>query len=54
MTKADDIARTVAEAFHAASTGRPGPVLVNVAKDALQAETDSAGRPRSTCLAITP
>src|SRR6202051_4496319 len=33
VTKADDIARTIAEAFHGASTGRPGPVLVDVAKD---------------------
>ena len=30
----------MAEAFHVASTGRPGPVLVDVAKDALQAETE--------------
>jgi acetolactate synthase-1/2/3 large subunit len=34
-----DIPRTVAEAFHIASTGRPGPVLVDVAKDAMQAQT---------------
>jgi acetolactate synthase-1/2/3 large subunit len=40
VTKADDIARTVAEAFHVASTGRPGPVLVDIAKDALQAVTE--------------
>jgi acetolactate synthase I/II/III large subunit len=39
VTKADDIARTIAEAFHVASTGRPGPVLVDIAKDALQAKT---------------
>lgn len=39
VTKADDIARTIAEAFHIASTGRPGPVLVDIAKDALQAKT---------------
>ena len=39
VTNADDIARTVAEAFHVASTGRPGPVLVDIAKDALQAQT---------------
>src|SRR6059058_4724767 len=32
VTSADDIARTVAEAFHVASTGRPGPVLVDIAK----------------------
>ena len=39
VTNPDDIARTVAEAFYIASTGRPGPVLVDVAKDALQAMT---------------
>ncbi|WP_185995013.1 acetolactate synthase large subunit [Nocardioides campestrisoli] len=40
VTDPADIARTVAEAFHIASTGRPGPVLVDVAKSALQAMTD--------------
>ncbi|MEV0996261.1 acetolactate synthase large subunit [Nonomuraea sp. NPDC050202] len=39
VTDADDIARTIMEAFHIASTGRPGPVLVDISKDALQAET---------------
>lgn len=39
ITNADDIPRAVAEAFHIASTGRPGPVLVDVSKDALQALT---------------
>jgi acetolactate synthase I/II/III large subunit len=39
VTDAGDIARTVAEAFHVAATGRPGPVLVDIAKDALQAKT---------------
>ncbi|MDX3851895.1 acetolactate synthase large subunit [Streptomyces sp. AK02-01A] len=39
VTKAEDIPRTIAEAFHIASTGRPGPVLVDIAKDALQART---------------
>jgi len=34
----DDIPRTIAEAFHLASTGRPGPVLVDLPKDILQAE----------------
>ncbi len=33
----DDIAQTVAEAFHIASTGRPGPVLIDIPKDVLQA-----------------
>jgi acetolactate synthase-1/2/3 large subunit len=40
VTKPEDIARTIGEAFHVASTGRPGPVLVDISKDALQATTD--------------
>jgi acetolactate synthase-1/2/3 large subunit len=36
---AADIPRTLAEAFHIALSGRPGPVLVDIAKDALQAQT---------------
>ncbi|MQA96409.1 MAG: acetolactate synthase large subunit [Streptosporangiales bacterium] len=39
VRNADEIAKTVAQAFHIASTGRPGPVLVDIAKDALQAMT---------------
>jgi acetolactate synthase-1/2/3 large subunit len=39
VTDPDDIPRTIAEAFHIASTGRPGPVLVDIAKDTLQAMT---------------
>jgi acetolactate synthase I/II/III large subunit len=39
VTDPAEIPRTIAEAFHIAGTGRPGPVLVDVAKDALQATT---------------
>lgn len=39
VTDPADIPRRIAEAFHIASTGRPGPVLVDVAKSALQATT---------------
>ncbi|MBF8186492.1 acetolactate synthase large subunit [Nonomuraea sp. K274] len=39
ITDPADIARTIVEAFHIASTGRPGPVLVDISKDALQQET---------------
>ncbi len=39
VTNPDEIPRVVAEAFHIASTGRPGPVLVDIAKDALQKMT---------------
>jgi acetolactate synthase I/II/III large subunit len=42
VTRPEDIARTIGEAFHVASTGRPGPVLVDVAKDAMQAMTEFA------------
>jgi acetolactate synthase I/II/III large subunit len=40
VTKPEDIARTIGEAFHVAGTGRPGPVLVDIAKDAMQATTE--------------
>jgi len=36
---AEEIPQILAEAFHLASTGRPGPVLVDVPKDVLQAAT---------------
>ena len=40
ITDPDQIPRAIAEAFYIASSGRPGPVLVDIAKDALQKETD--------------
>ncbi|ROO83305.1 acetolactate synthase large subunit [Actinocorallia herbida] len=40
VTDPREIARTIVEAFHIAGTGRPGPVLVDIAKDALQAKFD--------------
>ena len=40
VTDPADIARCVAEAFHIANTGRPGAVLVDIAKDALQMQTE--------------
>ncbi|MEI7723138.1 MAG: acetolactate synthase large subunit, partial [Actinomycetota bacterium] len=39
VTDPDQIPGVIAEAFHIATTGRPGPVLVDVAKDALQKMT---------------
>jgi acetolactate synthase-1/2/3 large subunit len=39
ITDPADIPQAVREAFHIASTGRPGPVLVDISKDALQAPT---------------
>ncbi len=40
VTDPKDIARAIAEAFHIAQTGRPGAVLVDIAKDALQKMTN--------------
>ena len=39
VQRAEDIPRVLAEAFHLASSGRPGPVLVDLPKDVLQAQT---------------
>src|SRR5450432_524520 len=40
VSRVEDIARTVREAFVIANTGRPGPVLVDITKDAQQASCD--------------
>src|SRR6201981_2089732 len=40
VTRADDLARTLREAFYVARSGRPGPVLVDVTKDAQQASCE--------------
>jgi len=40
VSKVEDIARTVREAFIIANSGRPGPVLVDITKDAQQASME--------------
>ncbi|MEX1287619.1 MAG: acetolactate synthase large subunit [Acidimicrobiia bacterium] len=40
VTDVADIPNVVHEAFHLAATGRPGPVLIDVPKDVLNAETE--------------
>jgi acetolactate synthase-1/2/3 large subunit len=42
ITDPADIPEAIAEAFYIAGTGRPGPVLVDIAKDALQKMTTFA------------
>ncbi|MBA3973028.1 MAG: acetolactate synthase, large subunit, biosynthetic type [Candidatus Solibacter sp.] len=42
VTRADEIAHAIHEAFHIASTGRPGPVLVDITKDAFQGQAHYA------------
>ncbi len=46
VTDGADIPRVIAEAFHIASTGRPGPVLVDIPKDILQARTTFSWPPK--------
>jgi acetolactate synthase-1/2/3 large subunit len=40
VTRADDVARSVREAFVIAKSGRPGPVLIDITKDAQQASCE--------------
>jgi acetolactate synthase-1/2/3 large subunit len=40
VTRADDIAQVIREAFYIAKSGRPGPVLVDITKDAQQARCE--------------
>jgi acetolactate synthase I/II/III large subunit len=40
VTRAEDVAPAVREAFHVAKWGRPGPVLLDVTKDAQQSRAD--------------
>ncbi len=46
VTDPNDIPHVMAEAFHLASTGRPGPVLVDIAKDAQQGQMTFSWPPR--------
>ena len=40
VTRAEDLAPAVREAFHIAASGRPGPVLIDITKDAQQASCE--------------
>lgn len=46
VTSPDEVPSRVAEAFHLASTGRPGPVLIDFTKDAQVGETEFHWPPR--------
>jgi acetolactate synthase-1/2/3 large subunit len=46
VTDAADIPRVMAEAFHIAGTGRPGPVLVDITKDAQTSTAQFSWPPR--------
>ncbi len=40
VTRAEDVASGVREAFHVARSGRPGPVLIDITKDAQQSKAE--------------
>ncbi|MGA8153434.1 MAG: biosynthetic-type acetolactate synthase large subunit [Terriglobales bacterium] len=40
VTRADEVARTIREAIYVACSGRPGPVLVDITKDAQQSQCE--------------
>jgi acetolactate synthase-1/2/3 large subunit len=41
VTRVEDLGRTIKEAFHLARTGRPGPIVVDIAVDATIARLDA-------------
>jgi acetolactate synthase-1/2/3 large subunit len=45
VTHADQVAQTISEAFYVARSGRPGPVLVDITKDAQQSSCEFDGKP---------
>src|SRR5574340_602203 len=51
---ADELPRVLAEAFHIARTGRPGPVHVDITKDALRQETAATHPGETEVLAGLP
>ena len=51
---ADEIPAVIAEAFHIARSGRPGPVHVDITKDALMGETSAPHPSDAEVLAALP
>jgi acetolactate synthase-1/2/3 large subunit len=45
VTHAGEVAQTISEAFYVARSGRPGPVLVDITKDAQQSTCEFDGKP---------
>ena len=44
VTRIDQLPRVIHEAFHIATTGRPGPVLIDICKDVQQAVADQVAQ----------
>jgi acetolactate synthase-1/2/3 large subunit len=54
VQSAEELPRVLAEAFHLAGTGRPGPVLVDIPKDVLQAATTFSWPPAQQLAGYRP
>ncbi|MCS4489778.1 MULTISPECIES: acetolactate synthase large subunit [unclassified Corynebacterium] len=54
ITSPDEIPRAIAEAFHVANTGRPGPVLVDIPKDIQAMEMEFHWPPRLELVGYHP
>ncbi len=54
VTSPDEMAEVIREAFYIARSGRPGPVLVDLAKDAQQLETEFEWPPDPTLRGYRP
>ncbi len=54
VTHASEVAQTISEAFYVASSGRPGPVLVDITKDAQQSTCEFDGKPVQAAAARLP
>ena len=50
VTRVEDLAQTIHEAFYIARTGRPGPVLIDLPKDVQMAETEFVPPPEEVYL----
>lgn len=54
VKKTEDIPGAIAAAHHIATTGRPGPVLVDITKDAQQGEFDFVWNPHAELVGYRP
>jgi len=45
VTHASEVAQVISEAFYVATSGRPGPVLIDITKDAQQSSCEFDGKP---------
>jgi acetolactate synthase-1/2/3 large subunit len=50
VTRADELAKTIHEAFYVARSGRPGPVLIDITKDAQQSSCEFEWDPATPTL----